>query len=89
MPSLWKAGYLDEPYDTLFGVVAPIGVPEPIVNKLNAAINDGVNSPEIRASLARLGIDPTTGTPQEFAKIAAEMAPKWAEIVRVTGIKGE
>ncbi len=89
VPSLYKAGYLDEPYDTLFGVVAPAGVPPAVVDRLNAAINDGVNSPEIRASLAKLGIDPVTGTPAEFARMAAEIGPKWAEIVRITGIKPE
>ena len=89
VPSLYRAGYLDEPYDTLFGVVAPIGVPDPVIRKLNTAINEGVNSPEILASLARLGIDPSTGTREEFAAMIAEIGPKWAEIVRVTGIKGE
>ena len=87
VPSLHAVGYLDEPYDTLFGVVAPMGVPNIVIRKLNAAINDGVNSPEIRASLDRLGIDPATGTPEEFAAMIAELGPKWAEIVRVTGIK--
>jgi tripartite-type tricarboxylate transporter receptor subunit TctC len=89
VPSLYAAGYLDEPYDTLFGVVAPMGVPKPIVDKLNKAINEGVRSPEVLAALAKLGIDPMTGTPEEFAAMAAQLGPKWAEIVRVTGIKGQ
>ncbi len=89
VPSLSAAGYLDEPYDTLFGVVAPMGVPKAVIDKLNTAINEGVNSPDIRAALDKLGIDPVTGTPEEFARMAAQIGPKWAEIVRITGIKGE
>ena len=38
---------------------------------------------------AKLGIDPNPGTPEEFSAIIARDAPRWAEIVRVTGIKLE
>jgi tripartite-type tricarboxylate transporter receptor subunit TctC len=87
VPTLFEAGYLDAPYDTLFGIVAPAGTPAPVIRKLNAAINDGLHSPEIRAGFAKLGIDPKTGTPEEFAAIIASEGPRWAEIVRLTGIK--
>ncbi len=87
VPTLHEAGYLDAPYDTLFGVVAPTGTPAAIISKVNGAINDGLRSPEIRASLAKLGIDPKISTPEEFAAFIAEDAPRWAEIVRLTGIK--
>jgi tripartite-type tricarboxylate transporter receptor subunit TctC len=87
VPTLTEVGYLDAPYDTLFGVVAPTGTPQPIIEKLNAAISEGLKSPQIRASLDKLGIEPKITTPQEFTAIVAEEAPRWAEIVRVTGIK--
>ena len=87
VPTMVEAGYLDEPYDTLFGLVAPAGTPAPVIDKLNAAVNAGLESPELRASLARLGIEPKVGTPAEFAAIIAADAPRWAEIVRITGIK--
>ena len=89
VPSLFEAGYLEFPYDTLFGIVAPAGTPRAVIGKLNAAINEGLALPDIRAAIAKLGIDPKTGTPEEFAAIIAEDAPRWAEIVRVTGIKSE
>jgi tripartite-type tricarboxylate transporter receptor subunit TctC len=87
VPTLHEAGYLDAPYDTLFGVVVPAGTPPAIIGRLNAAIGDGLKSPEIKASLDKLGIEPKITTPKEFAAIVAEEAPRWAEIVRVTGIK--
>jgi tripartite-type tricarboxylate transporter receptor subunit TctC len=87
VPTLVEAGYMDAPYDTLFGVVAPMGTPAPIVDKLNGVINEGLRSPDMLASLAKLGIEPKITTPQEFAAIVAEEVPKWKEIVRVTGIK--
>jgi len=89
VPTMLELGYMDKPYDTLFGVVAPVGTPAPIVAKLNATINEGLRSAETRGALAKLGIEPFVSTPEEFAALIAEEAPKWAEAVRLTGIKVE
>ena len=87
VPTLLEAGYLDAPYDAMFGVVAPAGTPAPVIDRLNGAINEGLRSPEMRASLAQLGIEPIVTSPQEFAAIIAQEVPKWAEVVRITGVK--
>ncbi|MPZ36809.1 MAG: tripartite tricarboxylate transporter substrate binding protein [Rhizobiales bacterium] len=89
VPTLMEVGFLDAPYDTLFGIVAPAGVPAPVVERLNAAINDGLRSAEMRASLDKLGIEPYATTPQEFAKLVAEEAPRWSQAVKLTGIKAK
>ena len=77
VPTLMEVGFLDAPYDTLFGIVAPAGVPAPIVERLNAVINEGLRSAEMRAGLEKLGIEPYVTTPAEFAKLVAEEAPRW------------
>ena len=64
-----------------------MGTPGAVIDKLNAAINDALAAPDIRASFARLGIEGKSGTPADFAAVIAQEAPKWAEIVRLTGIK--
>jgi tripartite-type tricarboxylate transporter receptor subunit TctC len=87
VPTLVELGYLDAPYDAMFGVVTPAGTPAAVIERLNAAINEGLRSPDMRASLARLGIEPVITTPQEFAAIIAQEIPKWAEVVRITGVK--
>jgi tripartite-type tricarboxylate transporter receptor subunit TctC len=87
VPTMIEARYLDDPYETLFGLVAPAGTPAAVIDKLNAAVNAGLRSPEMRANLARIGIEPRSGTAAEFAAIIAGEASKWAEIVRITGIK--
>ena len=87
VPTLLETGYMDVPYDTLFGVIAPAGTPPEVVAKLNAAINEGLRTPAARASFERLGIEARTTSPREFAAIIAEEGPKWAEVARVTGIK--
>lgn len=87
VPTLMEVGFLDAPYDTLFGIVAPAGVPAPIVARLNTVINEGLRSAEMRAGLEKLGIEPYATTPAEFAKLVAEEAPRWGEAVALTGIK--
>ena len=89
VPTLMENGYMSAPYDTLFGLLAPAGTPAAVIEKLNSAVNAGLRSPDIRASFMQLGVDPKITTPQEFAAIIAEEVPKWAEIVRVTGVKIE
>jgi tripartite-type tricarboxylate transporter receptor subunit TctC len=71
------------------GVVAPAGTPASIVVKLNATINEGVKSPEMRMSFAKLGMEPKTGSPQEFGALIARDVQKWAEIVKRSGVKPE
>jgi tripartite-type tricarboxylate transporter receptor subunit TctC len=69
------------------GVVAPAGTPDVIVNKLSAAINEGLKSPDMQASLAKIGLEPTIVSPQEFAALIAAETQKWATVVKATGIK--
>jgi tripartite-type tricarboxylate transporter receptor subunit TctC len=87
VPTLIETGTMDAPYDALFGILAPSGTPAPVIERLNAVISEGLRSAETRASFAKLGIEPMIATPAEFAAIIAREVPKWAEIVRITGVK--
>jgi len=89
VPTLLELGYLDDPYDVSFGIVAPAGTPAAVIARLNGVINEALRSPETRAALERLGIEPKITTPQEFAALIAVEAPRWAKAVRQTGIKVE
>jgi tripartite-type tricarboxylate transporter receptor subunit TctC len=71
------------------GLWAPAGTPAAIVDKLNAAANAAMRSDEMKASMAKLGIEATIGTPQDFAVFIANEAPKWARIVEASGVKIE
>jgi hypothetical protein len=39
------------------------------------------------ASMKRLGVDGSPGSPQDFAAFIADEAPKWADIVKVSGVQ--
>ena len=55
----------------LTGVVAPAGTPAPIVERLNAVINDSLKTPEMQATLEKFGSEAKITTPQDFAAYLA------------------
>jgi tripartite-type tricarboxylate transporter receptor subunit TctC len=72
-----------------FGFFAPAKTPKPVVDALNRAINKALTSPDVVEKLSKLGMDPATGTPEEFAKIVASDYAKWGPIVTASGFKPE
>jgi tripartite-type tricarboxylate transporter receptor subunit TctC len=72
-----------------FGFFAPAKTPKAIVDALNGAINKALQSPDVAAKLSGLGMDPATGTPEQFAKILADDYNKWGPIVKASGFKPE
>ena len=89
VPTLVESGYPDFTIDAWTGVVAPHGTPEPIVAKLNAAINAGLNSPEAKTALDRFSSIAKTSTPAEFGAFIAEQGKRWGELVKLAGAKIE
>jgi len=70
-----------------FGFFAPAKTPKPIVDALNAAINKALQSPDVAEKLSKLGMDPATGTPEQFATIVVNDFNKWGPIVKASGFK--
>jgi tripartite-type tricarboxylate transporter receptor subunit TctC len=87
VPTFTETGYLKDNYDSVFGIAAPADTLQTIIEQLNRAINEGLKLPEVREGLAKLGIEPIPGSVKDFADFIAKDAPRWKEIVRVTGIK--
>jgi tripartite-type tricarboxylate transporter receptor subunit TctC len=75
------------PTEAWFGLLAPAGTPATIVDQLNYAINEGLKSAEVGASLANLGMKARIGTAQDFAAALAEQVRDWKRVVEATGIK--
>jgi tripartite-type tricarboxylate transporter receptor subunit TctC len=89
VPTAREAGLPELTLEFWAGVLAPAGTPPEIVGKLNAAINETLRSPEMKDSMAKLGFDAKIGTPQDFAAFIAEEIPRWAKIVKTTGVTFE
>jgi len=72
---------------TWTGVIAPAGVPRPIVDKLNAAINKALASDAFREKFAKIGDEPAGGTPEDFAATIKADSEKWADVVKRSGAR--
>jgi len=71
------------------GIMAPAGTPQPIVEKLNAAINRTIARPDIIAAWDRQGATPTTMTPAEFDAFLRKDIEKWAKVAKFSGAAGQ
>jgi tripartite-type tricarboxylate transporter receptor subunit TctC len=66
---------------TWFGMYGPKGMPAEIVNRVNTAVNQALQDPDVKERLARLGIEPAGGTPQQFAAMTNADRAKWKKII--------
>ena len=89
VPTLSDAGVPGYEYETWYGVFAPAGTPAAVVSTLNKAINQSLASPEMQAPMTRQGIDPVSGTSQQFAALVRREVSKWTRVIREAGIKPE
>jgi tripartite-type tricarboxylate transporter receptor subunit TctC len=67
-------------------IAVPSGTPEPIVKRLNTAVNETLRSGDVQKRLSKLGAEPKIGTPQEAAAFLAAEAQKWSVVAKAAGI---
>jgi tripartite-type tricarboxylate transporter receptor subunit TctC len=89
LPTIAEAGVPGYLAPTWTGVIAPAGVPRPIVDKLNAAVNKALESEAFKEKFAKIGDEPAGGTPEEFAATIKADSAKWGDVVRRSGAKLE
>jgi tripartite-type tricarboxylate transporter receptor subunit TctC len=87
VPTMIESGFPGLSLGFWVGLWAPAGTPQALAEKLNAAANAALGSPEMKVSMQRLGIAPSIGSRQDFANFIAEQAPKWADIVKASGVQ--
>ena len=89
LPTVAEAGVPGYSAPTWAGVIAPAGVPQSIVETLNAAINRAIHAPAMNQFYAMIGDEPAGGTPKEFAALIASDSKKWGEVIQRAGIRLE
>ena len=72
-----------------YGLLAPAGTPQPIVERLNAALRVLVESADVKQRIVAEGGDPLTSTPEEYAKDIDREETKWGTLVRKLSLKVE
>jgi tripartite-type tricarboxylate transporter receptor subunit TctC len=87
LPTVAEAGVPGYAAPTWSGVIGPAGIPRPILDKLNAAINRAIKSPAFIERFALIGDEPAGGTPEEFAETIRKDSAKWREVVQRSGAR--
>ena len=72
-----------------YGIFLPPGASKALVERLHAAVDATVRSPDILRKFVDLGADPQFGSPAEFAAYVADDFAKWARLAKEAGLKTE
>jgi tripartite-type tricarboxylate transporter receptor subunit TctC len=72
-----------------FGLGMPSHTPQEVVDTLNAAVNEGLGNPRLKARFAGLGGTPLPGSPADFGTLIADETQRWGNVIRTASIKPE
>ncbi len=89
VPSIAEAGVPGYEAELWFGIIAPAGTPEPIVNRLNAEIARFIKSDLMQKRLASQGARPIGSTREEFSAFMRAVQGKWGKVLKDIQIKPE
>lgn len=89
VPTVVELGMPDMVSAVFFGVVAPAGVPRPIVDRLNGMVRQILKEPEVEKRFADLGYFTTGSTPEAYREKLVFETERWTKVVKDNGIKIE
>jgi len=89
LPTLAESGLPGFDIATFFGLMAPAGTPEDIVQRLNSAMVSAVGTPNVRNVMVTAGVAPESSTPQQFASLIKDEIRKFASIVKSAGASND
>jgi tripartite-type tricarboxylate transporter receptor subunit TctC len=89
IPTAIEAGLPGLVLDNWWGLLTMKGVPQKIINKVNAEIVKALKQPDVIERYTTLGIESVTSTPQEFADIIKSDLTKYLQVIKDAGIKVE
>lgn len=83
------SGYEEAGSDLWFGVLAPAGLPKPIVDRLNAELVKALKTPEVSERIRAQAYDVWTLSPEEFAAFLRTDHARWGKVVKFAGAKAD
>ena len=86
IPTMDELGYPGMPPDSWQAIVAPAGTPAAVVDKINAVVNQGLATPEMRNKIIGLGGEPEPKSVADFAAFIVSQYQRWGEVLRITGV---
>ncbi len=89
IPTIAESGLPGYEAAISYGIFLPPGAPKGLVDRLHAAVDATVRSPDVLRKFVDLGADPQFGSPAEFAAYVADDFAKWARLAKEAGLKAE
>jgi len=87
VPTIAESGVPGFEASSWFGILAPAGTPPAIVARINADVNQWLQSAEAKDKLLAQGAVAAGGTPADFAAHIRAETEKWAKVVKISGAK--
>jgi tripartite-type tricarboxylate transporter receptor subunit TctC len=85
--TLAEQGYPNTDASNWYALLAPAKTPPAVIAKVNKAVNDALNEPDIRDKLVKSGAVPVGGTPEALGAFMKSEFEKWGKVVKERGIK--
>ena len=85
IPTLAESGFRGFSVLSWGGVFGPAGLPKPVIDRLNTAINDALRDKQLRELLASEGIEVQGDTPEEFHAFLLGETSRWSKLVKESG----
>lgn len=89
IPTIAESGLPGYEAAISYGIFLPAGASPVLVERLHAAVDATIRSPDVARKFAELGADPQFGTPAEFAAYVAADLAKWTRLAKEAGLKAE
>ena len=87
VPTMRESGFDGIPAYLWIGLLAPAKTPAEVIEKINAAMIEGLKDPDMQASIAKLGLETRDLTPAQFLAVLADETRLWEAAVKEAGIK--
>ncbi len=87
VPTFAEVGYPKVEVLNWQGIVGPKGLPQEIIDKLNAVANEALQDPQLREVMLAQGNEIGGGTPAVFAELIKAESAKWSNVIKIANIR--
>ena len=89
VPTMQEAGVKGFQFTQWLALLAPAGTPQPVVARLNGALNAALGSSEVKEKFAQQGFEPFITSPEEARKFLGNEVQRYARLIKARGITAE
>jgi len=89
VPTLAEQGITGVEYDSWYGLLAPAGIPAPLLAQLNAAVRQVMDGDDVRRQLEVYGLERLVGSPEDLTRAIREEMERTAHVIRAGNLRVE